>query len=435
MPLAMIRDGASGSLLVLLGLLGGCATPGVLVDDVGQRARYTRIAEEVSALRGLDRLRPIHIAATPPEEPVAQADSNGDASDTLRALGFIEGRISANRLAHDVHSMISGTYTHADDVIRLAPMGDGKVPSDEAVAHEIVHALQAQHFHPSVPDNQSFDEGLAFRSLVEGDAALVERVIAERRKGQRTANTYAAVRTEPRLAADAAFQRGVAPDALQGMPSLVRDCLWFLYFSARRFVALVHGAGGYSLVNRMFRNPPESTEQVLHVDRYLAGDRPIVIPEPAAPAGYREVGRGRLGELGIDALLGRCLPLPVSQAAAAGWGGDSFLVARNDKGDLALLWATAWDDEVAAARFEAALHSFAELPCWASFIGSEWKSGKKQPAETVRVIRAGVRVAATRALAPEVADEVTPRLLDFVATRPPPKPPLGNTRIVDPSAR
>jgi uncharacterized membrane protein len=93
-------------------------------------------------------------------------------------------------------------------------------------------------------------------------------------------------------------------------------------------------------------------EQVLHPERYFAGEAPrSVSPAVAAPSGAKPLSEGVLGELFLRTLLG-----DGAEAAAEGWGGDSWRL-WDASGRTALAWRSEWDTTRDADEFWAALRS------------------------------------------------------------------------------
>src|SRR5256885_14114179 len=87
---------------------------------------------------------------------------------------------------------------------------------------------------------------------------------------------------------------GKSPELLRA-PAILREELVLPYAAGFALVAEVYRRGGFALVDRMFRNPPVSSHQVLHPEAYFTGEVPIALPMPLAPAGARGVPRGRKG--------------------------------------------------------------------------------------------------------------------------------------------
>ena len=79
-------------------------------------------------------------------------------------------------------------------------------------------------------------------------------------------------------------------------------------------------AGGWAAVRTAWDHPPESTEQVLHPSKYLAGETPRPESVAYAPPGGRVINEGVLGEMLTRTLLGD----DGEGGGAAGWGGDAL---------------------------------------------------------------------------------------------------------------
>lgn len=285
-----------------------------------------------------------------------------------------------------------------------------------AIAHEAEHALQDRFFDLSQADAfDDEDQALAWNAVIEGDATLASLVLAGKRSGLSPAESIA--RLEKRAGAhDVDFLQGSGIRLAEDAPPLLRAQLAWPYVGGLDFVARLAESGGWALVNAAMRNPPQTTEQVLHIEKYIAGEGPIEVRTPASIDGYAYVERGRMGELQTRLFLAECLADPEAASAASGWGGDAFaIVARGT--DRALLWSTAWDDAEAAARFEAGLE--ARRACE--------HTGEKQPFSAVRD---GSRVAFVQGLSDEAARRsAATQLLALVGRTPAPVPPLGPVHL------
>jgi hypothetical protein len=220
-------------------------------------------------------------------------------------------------------------------------------PANQMVlAHELRHALQDQHLqlHALLSKEVSdFDDRtLALLSLFEGDATFVmEHYLRQRVPEQRR---------RPLVP----LAKGPLPP-VQGAPAVLRDQLVMPYIRGRDFVLHLWQREGWAGVRRAWDAPPESTEQVLHPERYDERDRPITVQVPAGPEGALPLRTGVLGELLVSSLLGceggAC-------TGAAGWGGDAYGLWDVD-GRTHLSWSTAWDTPADADEFwEALLQRF-----------------------------------------------------------------------------
>ena len=111
----------------------------------------------------------------------------------------------------------------------------------------------------------------------------------------------------------------------------------------------------WSLVNEAHASPPASTEQILHPEKYGAGEEPIVVEIPAFAGPpweeWKPVWDSTLGELYLLAYLETFTGFEDAARAAQGWGGDSFALMRGPEGGHLLVWVLEWDTPEDAAEF------------------------------------------------------------------------------------
>ena len=219
------------------------------------------------------------------------------------------------------------------------------------VAHELTHALQDQHWPlPTEPEpmtNANGDRSIARRALVEGDASLA---------------SIAYVRQEP-LDQDTVqrFTEQVAmiPEELRNshpnVPEVVRASLAFQYNTGSVFAATAYLRGGWPAVDAAEADPPTSSEQVLHPEKYFdARENPRVVTlgglDELERRGWTRVFEDTFGELDVRVLVGRVVDPIRAVGIAAGWGGDRCRVLV--RGDAMLVaWLSVWDGEDDARDF------------------------------------------------------------------------------------
>ncbi len=212
----------------------------------------------------------------------------------------------------------------------------------EIISHELTHALQDQHFGLDPPQaaRENQDARLAHVALVEGDATLVGFELG-----------VAGLVTDPEDFFS--FARKHAPDMGERVPTFMQERFKFPYLDGSSFVLLLKKKGGWEAVNRAYQNPPRSTEEILHPEKYLASDDPPRLPDLSdlAVDGYQPVFEDTLGEFGIRTLLAGANPKKAAERAA-GWGGDRAAVfERRRGGGLLLVWVADWDTPADAAMF------------------------------------------------------------------------------------
>lgn len=434
--------GAALAALVYLGVLGlgtGCAGRTAATRSAGDvlTQRPESFVAKVARLRELTELKPTPVLFDPEATFQAVADRKGqreaiqptpiDLPAVQLALGLIfaaKGAPVAQSFGALHRSQMIAFYDEFRHEVHVREKAkrDGDLPF--VVAHELGHSLQFQHFRvPEVANVIDEDARLARLSLIEGDAMLVmaafaadehhvplSRVLVRMAQGALEASLKgykAALEQGPELKSAAPFQR---------------ERLVFPYQSGASFVAQVHRAGGFALVNRLYDVPPANTEQILHPEKYLAGELGVPVRAPAAPDGYRVIRSGHVGELLLRAMLEVCNDSPTAYQAAAGWGGDAFaVVGRAEQGGLLLV--TTWDTETDAQEFERALR--ATTRCW-DHAPAATREIFRNPTQ---VRREGSVVSVARGLAPAVARQQLGLLPELVGQRIPATPPFGPVTI------
>jgi hypothetical protein len=204
--------------------------------------------------------------------------------------------------------------------------------SELVLAHEIDHGLQDRAFGLEKFQTLPADAGdalLARRALVEGDAVAVMLELALSRQGVDPPWGDPAIAHE--LGAAMAAPPG---DALDRAPFAIRERMLFPYRSGLMFVAALRQRETWSAVDAAFKRPPRSTEQILHIDKYLAGEKPVdvALAPPAGLADYAVVHSTVWGELGFSLFLrAHGIGDEMAAQAAAGWAGDrAIVIARGD---------------------------------------------------------------------------------------------------------
>jgi hypothetical protein len=233
--------------------------------------------------------------------------------------------------------------------------------------HELVHALQDQHLGlaKTMQEERDTDGENALRALVEGDATLAMISYVFDKEGvPLTSLTRDPARVRSLSGAVTAPMQGTE---LANAPPIVRVSLMSAYVDGLSFAAALHGAGGFARVNRAYAELPQSSEQVLHPERF-ARHEPVPrvsVPGAASMLGERHtlVVEDTLGELEMSVYFAQGAGEVVGRRAADGWNGDRVYVYRATDKKLSAVWITTWDDERQAVEAErAALAVRAAVP-------------------------------------------------------------------------
>lgn len=186
------------------------------------------------------------------------------------------------------------------------------------LVHELVHAWQDQHFDlDEVQDIDDSDAWTAAHALVEGDAMRIENAWRESRP-----------RGEQRVI-DAVEDSGGRDDREMSRAEVTLSIMYdFPYAAGEAFATALYETGGNRAIGTAFRAPPTSTEQVLHPEKYLAGDDAVRVDAPK-PDGST-LDEGVLGELGLLLLVMRGEWDDDAFAAVSGWAGDRYVTWEKD---------------------------------------------------------------------------------------------------------
>jgi hypothetical protein len=220
------------------------------------------------------------------------------------------------------------------------------------VAHELVHALQDQHYplDSLLEQQEDGDRAAAAQAVLEGQAhyASVKLLVGDA-ADVTTVDFWDTARDQTRQAQDQLPGFSQAPVA-------IREELLFPYLSGAEFMRwwFANHPDMLPFGDRM----PVSTEQVFHPDRYAAGDAPLTVRFTSSDSSV--VFEDDLGELGLATLAASAAnTVAISTVRAYGWGGDRYRVIRTPGGP-ALVWFVLFDDPSYADRFFTGLASVLE---------------------------------------------------------------------------
>ncbi len=226
---------------------------------------------------------------------------------------------------------IGGMYSLRDKVFYEVvdpdmPMAFRKM----VVLEELVHTLLGQYY---TVDASSEDQWLALTVLMEGDGDFVKREYLK------------TLPTEEFLT----IQNYRPKTSVADIDPLLLDMLMYPYGVGDLFVGYLLDKGGWDLVDQAYKNPPDSTEQVIHPEKFLAREPPIPMEIPDIP-GWNTTEKDVLGEGFYSIILRQHLPSDEVEKAVTGWGGDKYcLFERED--DYIMVLNTAWDTVQDAEEF------------------------------------------------------------------------------------
>lgn len=276
---------------------------------------------------------------------------------------------------------------------------------ERTYVNEYVNHLQAVNFdirskYDATDGND--DARLALRAILEGDSAIGEYIYTTEHF---TPEEQEASILEP----NEAFRQ-----ALNMAPYIAIRTFVFPFAEGLDFaVQLFQAAGGWGAINRALENPPASTEQVLHLEKYVEGELPIDVKMPdlvwVLSHEWKHVRTGVLGELFITAWLETDFSPQAAFIAAQGWGGDAYSLFEGPDGEGLLVLATVWDSEQDSEEFFETVQRHTEARSgigWEDSTAAPEASTLTLPDQTVYAERNGARILQIYAPSAELVDAV-----------------------------
>ena len=252
------------------------------------------------------------------------------------------------------------------------------------MAHEIFHGIQDQHFDLNslidpLRSTEHGDFALARSALIEGDATVLMMDFLLHEEGDLPSGTITSVAqmfTPSSLGAlnlERLMGLQLGEAAQSPIPPFLQESLVFPYTAGLAFIiSAYHQGRSWETINALYdvERAPVSTEQIMHPERYFAGDEPVWIEfegvERALGTGWRTMYKNVAGEFQIRLYLRQHLSRPKRGAplidvdvdrAAEGWDGDRVIALEHVDGRRVLVQLSVWDSTPDALEYYDALRA------------------------------------------------------------------------------
>ena len=231
--------------------------------------------------------------------------------------------------------------------------GFDKDENKTVIAHELTHALADQNYDIEAMQKRvkhDDDRELAVSALIEGEATLTMFGSQMEDWNGTVISKTPAAQLDRVFSLVIPFMPLTGGKSLREAPPILSETMIFPYLRGMVFCARLTNDGGWAALDEAYRNPPLSTEQVLHPEKYKAKPDPptaIDLGELKPGGDWKELGRNVVGEMQLTVLLKR----HGGRAAAAGWDGDRYAVFERPGGEVGLVWFSTWDTEDDAREF------------------------------------------------------------------------------------
>lgn len=345
--------------------------------DAAILAQMEKIEREVEGIRGLPTANDL-VRKTLSQEQLRQHVMDDFFVDyteeevrqdalILNLFGLIDRDYDLYELFVELYSeQIAGFY---DDETKEMVVVQGKEfagPERMTYAHEYTHALQDAQY--DLEDGLKLQDEFceldseycgAVTALIEGDASFTET---------QWFLEHSTLKDKQEVLQ---YYQNYASPIFDTTPAFLQEDLIFPYVKGLEFVTYLYEQGGYAAIDDAYLNPPSSTEQILHPERY-PNDQPIKIELKDFTSilgdGWEEIERNALGEwytylmfakpLNTDWVLAEDIAL----AAAEGWGGDLYLVYQHStNNEVVLISVSEWDTQSDADEYWQAFTDYAAL--------------------------------------------------------------------------
>ena len=222
-----------------------------------------------------------------------------------------------------------------------------------ALSHELGHALADQQFHLDkfIKEGAHSDDGSTARlAVMEGQASWLMTAYLSKLSTGQAAIPPGVLELMSNAVENSASQYPVFSKA----PLYLRESLVFPYTSGMLFQNAIYKKLGNESFSAVFRRPPESTQQIMHPEKYLDRVDPEVpmLPHLPGPKRFHKIGDGTLGEFDLQALLDEYAGKDESGSLSPHVTGGFYELDEGKKDHHPVLaWSANWDTSDAAVRF------------------------------------------------------------------------------------
>lgn len=350
-------------------------------------AKAEIIMPRVATLRGWDWKEDVPVGITTPDEFIVFAEQAFDEeygdvrmkgmTTSYGLLGLMDPGLDFEATMMDMlRSQVGGYYDPKEGKFFMMSTFNKGGMADYIMAHELCHALDDQYFNlEGMFENAvgNSDREFATRCAVEGSASSAGNLYLFQGIQQGWLDGGDLIDADM-MAAMMGSMDAVPPYFIINMslPYIDGNC-FVVRATSENMLAMMMVEPSDEDLQHMFRNPPTSSEQVLHPEKYWEEehfDAPIEVNladrSENLGAGWALVDTDTMGELGCAAVSMKRLPsaMEVSMGSArmavpssAGWGGDQYRTYLHEDGRSMMQWSTIWDTEEDAHEFAEAMRA------------------------------------------------------------------------------
>jgi len=357
---------------------GGSHLPDLTPFDPEGLAKLHEIRDLAAEVRGIGPCEKVNEGTLTREELTAYYEENKSqisdkdrkdletSNNVLRLLHLIGPEVDLLESVTGMESSeVVGMYSNEEDKLVLVTDGELNLDIDDELilAHEYVHCFQYDAFdlkrlekleEKEDKSKANTEYSTAIEALMEGDATIISISYAGAKLGEQGFTDWIN-----------SVKEDSSGDKEDSYPPFLERSFSFPYDQGADFALYLWQKGGWEELNKAYDNPPSTTEQILHPEKYLEGEKAedLKLPDLSDDLGkgWEQLDDDVFGEFDVyNYLLTLLGDEGIASDAAAGWGGGR-MAAYSNKDDtervlvhIVLTWDTPTD---ALQFFEAYLDS------------------------------------------------------------------------------
>jgi len=312
--------------------------------------RRDELTAKLESVRGLKFKKPLVLREGTRKEYAAYVLENAkkiygadlsSAEKGLKALGLISPKLRLDVAITAQAGIGAKVFCTGGEVVLLDPKA-----GDEWILNKMDLGLVDQHFTGA--ETKSFDAQMAWAALRMGDAEVVKHLLW-------TSNNITDETVKKVADETLAWEKGESKLASAVVPRLFVRTADFTWRRGAVFALSQYTRG---TLDKAYAQPPESTAQILHPEKYVNREKPIAflprkLSDFLADKGFKQIYGTVFGELGVAMLLETHFPQENLASVSEGWGGDHLAVYEKEGTPPLVLWLTEWDTEEDAIEFQA----------------------------------------------------------------------------------
>ena len=323
----MNKKTVMGALVLIAGILA-ISYAFLYADSYDARASHVfqQVLKDFGKIRGYD-ISDVNLKIVTKDWVVKQWGGGSYDEEALKddevfykALMLVPSNFSVKKQKNEEVSLFMAFAWEGDIYVVKENFDPESDAAGEALAHELEHIVQEKYFN--LTSDGSYDGDKAIAAITEGDAVVAGWVYAGKNVS--------------------AEMSGQTEEEIYDNNSLTALFL-FPYHYGSKFMGHFYLEGGFDRVNDVLTSPPTTTEQIIHVEKYLSGEtfrnfEGYKLNE----SGWRVVKDTRMGEYFLYVFLASHVLDSAAYNAASGWDGDRLTIYRSGD-DFKWRWRIGFD--------------------------------------------------------------------------------------------